>query len=126
MGFVQNLFPQRYTDALCMLAAYKDVDELRNFFDDEMDIDRHHSEIEGSALVFASMNGRIDNVDFLLAKGATEVIVAILSAKKERDDYSSGRLKHMIIPSEQKVKEFDEVIKILERFAHRSLPNPFE
>jgi hypothetical protein len=40
MGFVQNLFPQRYTDALCMLAAYKDVDELRNFFDDEMDIDR--------------------------------------------------------------------------------------
>ena len=126
MGFVQNLFPQRYTDALCMLAAYKDVDELRNFFDDEMDIDNHHSEIEGSALSFASMEGRIENVEFLLAKGATEVVHASLCAKKTRDDYASGRVKDMRIPSEQKIKELDEVLKILKFYYYKSRPNPFD
>ena len=125
MGFVKQMFPQRYTDALCMLAAYKDVDELRNFFDDEMDIDNHHSETGGSALTFASMEGRIENVEFLLAKGATEVFQANLCAKKTRDDYASGRVKDMRIPSEQKIKDLDKVLIILKNFLHRSLPNPF-
>ena len=126
MGFVQNLFPQRYTDALCMLAAYKGVDELRNFFDDEIDIDSPHSDGGGSALSFASMSGRIENVKFLLAKGATEVVHASLCAKKTRDDYASGRVKDMRIPSEQKIKELDEVLKILKFYYYKSRPNPFD
>ena len=123
MGFVQNLFPQRYTDALCMIAAYKDVDELRNFFDDDMDIDNHHSEINCSALAFASFEGKIDNVNFLLSKGSKEVRHAILMANDSRNDYSSGKISGSSISSDQKIKELDDVISLLENFYHRSLGN---
>ena len=123
MGFVQNLFPQRYTDALCMIAGHKSLDELENFFDDDMDIDNHHSEIDCSALVFASLEGKIENVNFLLSKGAMEVQPAILMATKTRDDYSSGKLSSSSISSEQKIKELNDVIFVLGNFQHRSFGN---
>ena len=126
MAFLSNLFPQRYTDALCMLAAYKDVGELIYFFDSDMNIDAHHSEIGQSALVFASINGKVKNVEFLLRKGASEVFEASLGAKKVRDDYSSGRLKSMNISTEKKINELDKVIEVLKDYLHRSLPDPFE
>ena len=119
MAFLSKMFPQRAVDTLCNLAAYGSLEQLKDFYDDDIDINQYHSEVDATALAFASQAGHLDNVMFLISKGAKNIHLALMSAKIERERYLSGKLTSSRYTKEEKIKKLDEVMNYLKEFLHR-------
>ena len=121
MGFVKQMFSQRYTDALCMLALHGDLGKVRDFFDENIDVNMFYSEFPSPPIVFAAQEGKVDIVRFFVDKGAKHINLALAAAKNNKHIYSSGKIHVADDDRKQMIKRLDEVIEYLKNYLYRDL-----
>ncbi|MBT5530912.1 MAG: ankyrin repeat domain-containing protein, partial [Cytophagia bacterium] len=77
MGFLENLFPQRAIDGMVAAAGYGDIDVVKGFINDGVDINgladgfgNRSYDHSLTALMSAAGTGELEVVKYLIDKGA--------------------------------------------------------
>jgi hypothetical protein len=134
MGFLENLFPQRAIDGMVAAAGYGDIDVVKGFINDGVDINgladgfgNRSYDHSLTALMSAAGTGELEVVKYLIDKGADvnicpDIFTAIDLAIMSLYTWEIGKIVENKSGKENRIKNFKKIIEYLTN--HGTNKNP--